>query len=151
MTGETSRRRPLGSLRRDAEGADGIVHRNVEGRSWHEPPPGLRQDVAENLQGASEDSPSEVVATWRERFPEISGFEEGFRVPSGGLAPAPSRCWGLSGVMVLYSDETSFTYMTPEGHPFRVGSPSAPTATRTAPPWPRPNCSYAPTTRSTSS
>jgi hypothetical protein len=25
---------------------------------------------------------------------------------------------GLSGVMVLYSDEESFTYMTPEGHPF---------------------------------
>jgi hypothetical protein len=40
-------------------------------------------------------------------------------VPSGGLAPgAVALLGGLSGVMVLYSDESSFTYMTPEGHPF---------------------------------
>jgi hypothetical protein len=68
------------------------------------------------LDGAS---PAEVVATWRERFPEISGFGEGFRVPLGGLVPgAVALLGGLSGVMVLYSDEESFTYMTPEGHPF---------------------------------
>ena len=51
---------------------------------------------------ASEDaSPSEVVATWRERFPEISGFEEGFRVPSRSR-PGAVALGGASGVMVLY-------------------------------------------------
>jgi hypothetical protein len=70
------------------------------------------------LTGASA-SPAEVVGVWRERFPELSGFGKGFRVPSGGLAPgAVALLGGLSGVMVLYSDEESFTYMTPEGHPF---------------------------------
>lgn len=65
-------------------------------------------------------SPAGVVETWRTRFPELSGFgEKGFRVPSGGLVPgAVALLGGLSGVMVLYSDEESFTYMTPEGHPF---------------------------------
>ena len=64
-------------------------------------------------------SPVEVVGIWRERFPEISGFGEGFRLPSGGLVPGAVALLGsLSGVMVLYSDDESFTYMTPEGHPF---------------------------------
>ena len=65
-------------------------------------------------------SPVEVVGIWRERFPEISGFGEGFRLPSGGLVPGAVALLGggLTGVMVLYSDESSFTYMTPEGHPF---------------------------------
>jgi hypothetical protein len=99
---------------------DGIVHRNVEGRRPVSPLQGFGKMWQKTYRVRLEEaSPSEVVATWRERFPEISGFEEGFRVPSGGLAPgAVALLGGLSGVMVLYSDETSFTYMTPEGHPF---------------------------------
>jgi hypothetical protein len=54
-------------------------------------------------------SPAEVVEVWRGEFPEVSGFGRRFRTPAGGLVP---------GVMVLYSDEESFAYMTPEGHPF---------------------------------
>ena len=102
------------------EAPDGIVSRNVEGRRPVSPLQGFgkmwQKTYSVRLEGAS---PAEVVATWRERFPEISGFGEGFRVPSGGLAPgAVALLGGLSGVMVLYSDESSFTYMTPEGHPF---------------------------------
>ncbi|MGH3105832.1 MAG: hypothetical protein ACRDM3_01405, partial [Rubrobacteraceae bacterium] len=99
---------------------DGIVNRNVEGRRPVSPLQGFGKMWQKTYRVRLEDAPpSEVVATWRERFPEISGFEEGFRVPSGGLAPgAVALLGGLSGVMVLYSDETSFTYMTPEGHPF---------------------------------
>jgi hypothetical protein len=102
------------------EAPDGIVSRNVEGRRPVSPLQGFgkmwQKTYRVRLEGAS---PAEVVATWRERFPEISGFGEGFRVPSGGLAPgAVALLGGLSAVMVLYSDESSFTYMTPEGHPF---------------------------------
>jgi hypothetical protein len=102
------------------EAPDGVGNRNVEGRRPVSPLQGFgkmwQKTYRVRLEGAS---PAEVVATWRERFPEISGFGEGFRVPSGGLAPgAVALLGGLSGVMVLYSDESSFTYMTPEGHPF---------------------------------
>ena len=96
---------------------------NVEGRRPVSPLQGFgkmwQKTFKARLEGASA-SPAEVVETWRERFPEISGFGKGFRVPSGGLGPGAVALLGggLTGVMVLYQDEESFTYMTPEGHPF---------------------------------
>jgi hypothetical protein len=100
---------------------DGIVNPNVEGRRVVGPLQGFskmwQKTYRVHLEGVS---PVEVVGIWRERFPEISGFGEGFRLPSGGLTPGAVALLGggLTGVMVLYSDESSFTYMTPEGHPF---------------------------------
>jgi hypothetical protein len=105
------------------EVGQGSVAPNVQGRRVVGPLQGFgkmwQKTYTARLEGASA-SPSEVVEAWRTRFPELSGFgEKGFRVPSGGLVPgAVALLGGLSGVMVLYSDEESFTYMTPEGHPF---------------------------------
>jgi hypothetical protein len=102
---------------------EGLLSPNVEGHRPVGPLQGFgkmwQKTFKVRLEGASA-SPAEVVETWRERFPEISGFGEGFRVPSGGLVPGAVAllAGGLTGVMVLYSDEESFTYMTPEGHPF---------------------------------
>ena len=102
---------------------EGVVSPNVEGHRPVGPLQGFGQmwqkTFKVRLQGASA-SPVEVVRTWRERFPEISGFGKGFRVPSGGLVPGAVAllAGGLTGVMVLYADEESFAYMTPEGHPF---------------------------------
>ena len=102
---------------------EGVVSPNVEGHRPVGPLQGFgkmwQKTFKVRLQGASA-SPVEVVQTWRERFPEISGFGRGFRVPSGGLVPGAVAllAGGLTGVMVLYSDEESFAYMTPEGHPF---------------------------------
>ena len=60
-----------------------------------------------------------VVETWRKEFPGLVPFGRGFRVPEEGLVPgAVMLLGGGTGVMVLYSDESSFAYMTPEGHPF---------------------------------
>jgi hypothetical protein len=102
---------------------EGTTGANVEGRRVVGPLQGFgkmwQKTYRVRLEGASA-SPAEVVGAWRENFPELSGFgAEGFRVPSGGLVPGAVALLGsLSGVMVLYSDEESFTYMTPEGHPF---------------------------------
>ena len=102
---------------------DGLLSPNVEGHRPVGPLQGFgkmwQKTFKVHLGGASA-SPVEVVETWRERFPEISGFGEDFRVPLGGLVPGAVAllAGGLTGVMVLYSDEESFTYMTPEGHPF---------------------------------
>ena len=102
---------------------EGTVAPNVEGHRLVGPLQGFgkmwQKTYKVRLEGASA-TPAEVVEAWRTRFPELSGFgESGFRVPSGGLVPgAVALLGGLSGVMVLYSDEESFTYMTPEGHPF---------------------------------
>jgi hypothetical protein len=102
---------------------EGTAGPNVEGRRVVGPLQGFgkmwQKTYKVRLEGASA-SPAEVVEAWRTRFPELSGFgEKGFRVPAGGLVPgAVALLGGLSGVMVLYSDEESFAYMTPEGHPF---------------------------------
>jgi hypothetical protein len=102
---------------------EGLLSPNVEGHRPVGPLQGFgkmwQKTFKVHLEGASA-SPVEVVETWRERFPEISGFGEDFRVPLGGLVPGAVAllAGGLTGVMVLYSDEESFTYMTPEGHPF---------------------------------
>jgi hypothetical protein len=95
---------------------------NVEGRRMVGPLQGFgkmwQKTYRTRLEGVAV-PPAEVVETLRERFPEISGFGDGFRVPEGGLVPgAVALLGGLSGVVVLYADEESFTYMTPEGHPF---------------------------------
>ncbi len=102
---------------------EGAVSPNVEGHRLVGPLQGFgkmwQKTFKVRLEGANT-SPAEVVEAWRERFPEISGFGKDFRVPSGGLVPGAVALLsgGLTGVMVLYSDEESFTYMTPEGHFF---------------------------------
>jgi hypothetical protein len=103
-------------------GVLGNAGRNVDGRRPMSPLQGFGSMWQKTYRVRLESStatPAEVVAAWRERFPEMSGFGRGFRVPEGGLAPgAVALLGGISGVMVLYADEESFTYMTPEGHPF---------------------------------
>ena len=102
---------------------EGIVSPNVEGHHLVGPLQGFgkmwQKTYKVRLEGASV-STTEVVGVWRDKFPEISGFGKRFRTPAGGLVPGAVALLGggLTGVMVLYSDEESFTYMTPEGHPF---------------------------------
>ena len=95
---------------------------NVEGRRMVGPLQGFgkmwQKTYKTRLEGVRV-APAVVVETLKERFPEISGFGDGFRMPAGGLVPgAVALLGGLSGVVVLYADDESFTYMTPEGHPF---------------------------------
>ena len=72
-------------------------------------------------------SPQEVVATWKERFPTFWPKSATFYAPLAGIAPGevalldvapvPGSPVKLStGVMVIYADDESFTFMTPEGH-----------------------------------
>ena len=105
------------------EAPEGAVAPNVDHRRPVSPLQGFgkmwQKTYRVRLEGSAV-TPAEVVEEWRTHFPELSGFgERGFRVPSGGLVPgAVALLGGLSGVMVLYADDESFTYMTPEGHPF---------------------------------
>lgn len=79
------------------------------------------------LEGA-ESTPRELIAMWKERFPTFWPKGVRFYAPLAGIAPgevalldftplpgAPVRL--STGVMVIYADDESFTFMTPEGHP----------------------------------
>ncbi len=72
-------------------------------------------------------TPQEVVTVWKERFPTFWPKSARFYAPLAGIAPGevalldiapvPGAPVKLStGVMVIYADDESFTFMTPEGH-----------------------------------
>lgn len=72
-------------------------------------------------------SPAEVVALWKERFPTFWPKGQTFYSPLSGIAPGEVALLELqpvpgapvklsTGVLVLYADDESFTFMTPEGH-----------------------------------
>jgi hypothetical protein len=72
-------------------------------------------------------TPGDLVAMWKQRFPEFWPEGNHFFGPLTGIAPGevaliegtlPGRLRLSTGVMVLYADEESFTLMTPEGHVF---------------------------------
>ena len=72
-------------------------------------------------------TPEAVIATWKAHFPEFWPKGQRFYAPLSGIAPGevalleiqpvPGAPVKLStGVLVLYADDESFTFMTPEGH-----------------------------------
>ncbi|MBI1377861.1 MAG: hypothetical protein GC157_10320 [Frankiales bacterium] len=73
-------------------------------------------------------TPEQVVADWKQRFPTYWPDGATFHVALTGLRPGvvspiaiASGAPGLTvstGIMVLYMDDTSFTFMCPEGHMF---------------------------------
>jgi hypothetical protein len=103
---------------------------NVEGRRVVGPLQGFgkmwQKTYRVRLEGAAA-TPAEVVRVWKENFGEFWPKANRFYAPLAGIVPgevallgsgAPGSRWFSTGVMVLYADDESFTYMTPEGHPF---------------------------------
>jgi Domain of unknown function (DUF1990) len=100
---------------------------NVEGRRVNTAMHGFGQmwqkTYRTSIPGAS---PVDVVGTWKARFGEFWPKGNKFYPPPAGIAPGevaviaggkgPTKL--STGVLVMYADETSFAYVTPEGHPF---------------------------------
>ena len=72
-------------------------------------------------------SPQELVAIWKASFPTFWPKDAEFYAPLAGIAPGevalldvkpvPGAPVKLStGILVIYADDESFTFMTPEGH-----------------------------------
>lgn len=70
-------------------------------------------------------SPTEVIRVWKERFPEFQPADNRFYPSVAGVKPGEVVLIDAmtpggpvsTGVLVMYSDDESFTLMTPEGHP----------------------------------
>jgi hypothetical protein len=71
--------------------------------------------------------PTGVIKVWKEHFPEFWPKGNRFYGPLTGIAPGevglinmalPGGAPLSTGVMVMYADEESFTFMTPQGHMF---------------------------------
>jgi len=106
----------------------GILNLNVDGRRLNGPLQGFGQlwQRAYRVPLGSDVSPEQVVQTWKERFGEFwpegnRFFEPSPQVEPGdvaliNLSPLPGPLTLSTGIAVIYADETSFTFMAPEGH-----------------------------------
>lgn len=70
-------------------------------------------------------SPEDLVRYWKDHFGELQPRENHFYAPRSGVTPGEvvllnASAQGLpvhSGLLILYADDESFTFMTPEGCP----------------------------------
>jgi hypothetical protein len=71
--------------------------------------------------------PADAIAVWKAEFPTFWPAQGRFYGPLTGIEPgdsallnltAPGRLTMSTGILVLYADEESFTFMTPLGHMF---------------------------------
>lgn len=109
------------------EVAEGAHKGNVEGRK----PTGPLQGFGRLWQKSYEvripgPTPELVISTWKDNFGEFWYPSNKFYAPAAGIAPGEIAVIGggvgptkiTSGVRVIYADERSWSYMTPEGHPW---------------------------------
>jgi hypothetical protein len=113
---------------RVADVPEGAVNLNVEGRRVIGALQGFGQlwqkTYTVRLEGA-DITPEDVVALWKREFPDFHPPESRFYPSLEGVAPGEIMLINASvqgmpvytGVMVLYSDDVSFTVMTAEGLP----------------------------------
>jgi hypothetical protein len=113
-----------------SEVPEGAVAVNVEGRRLTSPIQGFGKMWQKTYQvrlRREQVSATDLIATWKQRFPEFWPKGNSFYTPLTGIAPGEVALIGMTlpgkmklstGVMVLYADEESFTLMTPQGHMF---------------------------------
>ncbi len=105
------------------------INLNVAGRRPTSPLQGFGQlwQKTYRIQFAAAIDPQEVIKTWKAHFPEFWPQGNRFFGAVGGVAPGdvavlnvagPGGMKLSTGIRVIYADEDSFSFMTPEGHMF---------------------------------
>lgn len=108
---------------------DGAVNANVRGRRLNAANGGFgrlfQKTFAVHL-GANV-TPQAVIETWKTRFGDFWPKGQRMFLPATGIAPGEVGIINASvrgaptmatGILVIYADDVSFSFMTPEGHPF---------------------------------
>ncbi len=111
------------------DGAGGDI-RAVEGRQLVGPLQGFGQlwqkTYRVRLEGATV-TPARVIQAWKSDFGSFWPKRSRFHAPLAGITPGevalisgrlPGGVTLSTGVYVIYSDDVSFSYMNPEGHPW---------------------------------
>jgi hypothetical protein len=111
-------------------GGDGGDARPVEGRALVGPMQGFgklwQKTYRVRLEG-TEATPAQVIGAWKRDFGTFWPSSNRFHAPLAGITPGevalisgrlPGGLTLSTGVFVIYSDEVSFSYMNPEGHPW---------------------------------
>jgi len=109
----------------------GAIDANVTGRRLQGAASGFgrlsQKTFWVRLDGAAV-TPALVIETWKTRFGEFWPKGNKMFLPAGGVKPGevglinatamPGAPAMATGVMVIYADDESFSFMSPEGHPF---------------------------------
>ena len=106
------------------------INANVSGRRLAGPTSGFGQMWRKTYRIRLVDagtSPQDVVARWKVKYPSYWPKSGRFYAPQTKIEPGEVAVINLSGpgglpistgVMVIYADDESFAFMTPQGHPF---------------------------------
>lgn len=108
---------------------EGVRGTNVAGRRLTGPVQGFGQlwHKTYRISIPAAVSPQQAVATWKAHFPEFWPAGNTFAGPLSGISPGDVALLDIAaaagmkvstGIFVLYADEESFTFMTPQGHAF---------------------------------
>jgi hypothetical protein len=121
--------KPVGRLA-TGEVSKEAVNLNVSGRNLTGPLQGFGQLWKKTyrvpLEGV-ESSPTELISLWKEKFSDFWPKGNNFYGPLRSLEPGDVAVLNLAvpggmklstGIMVIYADDESFSFMTPEGHMF---------------------------------
>lgn len=109
------------------EVAEGAQKGNVEGRKPTGPLQGFGRLWQKSYQvRIPGPTPEVVISTWKENFGEFWYPTNKFYAPAAGITPGEIALIGggrgptkvTTGVRVIYADDRSWSYMTPEGHPW---------------------------------
>lgn len=109
----------------------GAVDANVTGRRLSGAASGFgrlwQKTFWVRLEGASV-TPQQVIDAWKQHFAEFWPKGNRMFMPATGIAPGevglinatpmPGAPTMATGVLVIYADEESFSFMSPEGHPY---------------------------------
>jgi hypothetical protein len=106
------------------------INLNVEGRQVVGPLQGFGQMWQKTYRvriSGVEATPQEVVARWKVKFPHYWPEGSGFYSPLTEISPGEVAVLNLplgpgvqvaTGIRVIYADDESFSFMTPQGHVF---------------------------------
>jgi hypothetical protein len=133
---ERSWANPVDALRVGAV-AQGAVNLNVDGRHITGPVRGFGQMWQKTYRikfAGQQTEPKTVIREWKENFPKFWPKGNRFYGVEGSITPGDVAVLNLvgprgmtapggapvisTGVMVIYADDESFAFMTPEGHMF---------------------------------
>ena len=108
----------------------GAINENVKGRHLNAANGGfgrLYQKTFRVRLAEASATPQEVIAFWKTHFAELWPKGQRMFLPATGVMPGevglinatlPGAPAMATGILVIYADDESFSFMSPEGHPF---------------------------------
>ena len=113
----------------EASDREGAINANVRGRRLNAANGGFGRLFQKtfSVQVGSTVTPQEVIQVWKTRFGEFWPKGQKMFLPATGIAPGevglinasiPGGPTMATGILVIYADDVSFSFMSPEGHPF---------------------------------